>query len=181
MVEQIGASLEGLEGQKKVDRFLGKEDVGSIWGDDKEFYQSLVRDVIERRGGGAGAGALGGQFCFPSFFFFNIYWILTFNPNTSGQATFSNYGPKKHKPTLDTRASKGRKLRYTPQEKIMNFMVPERSEHLWQEEQVDELFGSLLGNTVREEMEVDENGEEIETGVGASDGLEGGLGGLRVF
>ncbi|CDZ98178.1 Apoptosis antagonizing transcription factor/protein transport protein [Phaffia rhodozyma] len=159
VVEQIGASLEGLEGRKKVDRFMGlvsqdeAECEAAVWGDDKEFYQSLVRDVIERRGGGAGVGAM------------------------SGQATFSNYGPKKHKPTLDTRASKGRKLRYTPQEKIMNFMVPERTEDLWQEEQVDELFGSLLGRTIREEIEVDENGEEIETG----DAADHGLGGLRVF
>lgn len=50
----------------------------------------------------------------------------------------------KTKKNVDTKASKGRKLRYTVHEKLQNFMAPEdRSK--WGERQADELFGSLFG------------------------------------
>lgn len=50
----------------------------------------------------------------------------------------------KTKKNVDTKASKGRKLRYTVHEKLQNFMAPEdRSE--WPERRADELFGSLFG------------------------------------
>ena len=77
--------------------------------------------------------------------------------------------PKVRKATLDTRASKGRKLRFIPHEKMMNFMVPVPTEGVgggWHEEQVDELFGSLLGKRIGEDEE---------------DAPAVGLGGLRVF
>lgn len=79
--------------------------------------------------------------------------------------------PKVRKATLDTRASKGRKLRFIPHEKMMNFMVPVQMEGVgggWHDEQVDELFGSLLGKRVED----DDEGEEQK---------EVGLAGLRVF
>lgn len=48
---------------------------------------------------------------------------------------------------VDTRASKGRKLRYTVHEKLQNFMAPE-DRSTWGERQCDELFGSLFGRAV---------------------------------
>lgn len=95
------------------------------------------------------------------------------SPCTAGP-THSNLGPKVRKAALDTRASKGRKLRYTPQDKIMNFMAPYQPEGAWHEEQVDELFGSLLGQRVQLEDEFMEVEEE-------SPAMAAGLGGLRVF
>jgi hypothetical protein len=64
-LEQITASLEGLEGRRKVQRFCGESDAlaatgdasdkkPGAFGDDKEFYQSLVRDIIDRRSGTSG-------------------------------------------------------------------------------------------------------------------------------
>lgn len=50
----------------------------------------------------------------------------------------------KTKKNVDTKASKGRKMRYTVHEKIQNFMAPE-DRGSWGERQIDELFGSLLG------------------------------------
>lgn len=50
----------------------------------------------------------------------------------------------KTKKNVDTKASKGRKLRYTVHEKLQNFMAPE-DRGSWTERQVDELFGGLLG------------------------------------
>lgn len=53
----------------------------------------------------------------------------------------------KRKKTVDTKASKGRKLRYHVHEKLQNFMVPIPAQRgAWHEEQIDELFASLLGS-----------------------------------
>ncbi|KAK0501227.1 apoptosis-antagonizing transcription factor [Armillaria luteobubalina] len=52
---------------------------------------------------------------------------------------------KKAKKKVDTKASKGRKIRYEVHEKLQNFMVPVTINGGWHEQQIDELFGSLLG------------------------------------
>ncbi|KAK5136768.1 hypothetical protein LTR08_002064 [Meristemomyces frigidus] len=53
----------------------------------------------------------------------------------------------KTKKNVDTKASKGRKLRYTVHEKLQNFMAPE-NRSTWGERQTGELFGSLFGQTL---------------------------------
>jgi protein AATF/BFR2 len=53
---------------------------------------------------------------------------------------------QKVKKKVDTKASKGRKLRYTVHEKIQNFMVPV-PRGTWHEEQTDDLFASLFGKS----------------------------------
>ena len=50
----------------------------------------------------------------------------------------------KTKRLVDTRASKGRKMRYTVHEKLLNFMVPE-DRGSWTDKQAQELFSSLFG------------------------------------
>ena len=61
------------------------------------------------------------------------------------------------KENVDTKASKGRKLRYTVHEKLQNFMAPE-DRSSWSERQADELFGGLFGRRMglAEDMEDDE-------------------------
>jgi protein AATF/BFR2 len=51
------------------------------------------------------------------------------------------------KKVVDTKASKGRKLRYTVHEKLQNFMASENRGE-WGDRQADELFGSLFGRRV---------------------------------
>jgi len=86
--------------------------------DDTDFYQQLLRDVIDAKGGSAGRG---------------VDWM-------------ASQRQKKSKKHVDTKASKGRKLRYEVHEKIQNFMVPvPLAAGAWHEAQIDELFGSLLG------------------------------------
>lgn len=51
---------------------------------------------------------------------------------------------KKMKKTVDTRASKGRKIRYVVHNKLVSFMAPNESAG-WTDEQKDELFKSLFG------------------------------------
>ncbi|KAG1869596.1 TRAUB-domain-containing protein [Suillus subluteus] len=83
--------------------------------DDTDFYHQLLRDVIDTRGKGG-----------------NEDWMEV-------------QKQKKAKKHVDTKASKGRKLRYEVHEKIQNFMVPVTTQGSWHEEQIDELFASLLG------------------------------------
>jgi protein AATF/BFR2 len=51
---------------------------------------------------------------------------------------------QRKKKKVDTKASKGRKLRYHVHEKLLNFMAPE-PRGTWHESMVEELFGSLFG------------------------------------
>jgi protein AATF/BFR2 len=77
---------------------------------------------------------------------------------------------KKTKKNVDTRASKGRKIRYEVHEKLQNFMVPIPELGRWPEEQIDELFASLLGKGFEgigdakvEERAVAVNGTDVMT------------------
>ncbi|OCT48249.1 putative vesicle-mediated transport protein Bfr2/Che-1 [Cladophialophora carrionii] len=91
--------------------------------DDTTFYQSLLRDLIASRSAA----------------------------NSSGVLTTQLAGPQKLHPSgsktkkIDTKASKGRKIRYTVHEKLENFMAPE-DRNTWTEAARAEFFGSLLGN-----------------------------------
>jgi protein AATF/BFR2 len=53
---------------------------------------------------------------------------------------------KKVKKKVDTKASKGRKLRYHVHEKLQNFMVPVPAGY-WHQDMIDELYASLLGQS----------------------------------
>ncbi|KIY52876.1 TRAUB-domain-containing protein, partial [Fistulina hepatica ATCC 64428] len=86
--------------------------------DDTDFYQQLLRAVIDARGSGDAEG--------------DQDWRIA-------------QKQRKTKKKVDTKASKGRKVRYQVHEKIQNFMVPVPIVGGWHEEQIDELFASLLG------------------------------------
>ncbi|KAF8196715.1 apoptosis antagonizing transcription factor-domain-containing protein [Mycena galopus ATCC 62051] len=104
---RVGETADAEEDQEKVD-----VDVF----DDTDFYQQLLRDIIDSRGNGPGADD----------------WM-------------SVQKQKKAKKKVDTKASKGRKLRYEAHEKLQNFMVPVPVPGMWHEEQIDELFSSIMG------------------------------------
>ncbi|KAF9648879.1 TRAUB-domain-containing protein, partial [Thelephora ganbajun] len=103
--ERITSSLSSQPGEHDPELF-----------DDTDFYQQLLRDVIDSRNGGSGSQD----------------WIQA-------------QKERKKKKVVDTKASKGRKIRYEVQEKLQNFMVPTPSTNGWHDEQIDELFSSLLG------------------------------------
>ncbi|KAF9054583.1 apoptosis-antagonizing transcription factor [Panaeolus papilionaceus] len=84
--------------------------------DDTDFYQKILRDIIDSRSGNEGQED----------------WLTL-------------QKQKKAKKKVDTKASKGRKLRYEVHEKLQNFMVPVPVPGAWHDEQIDELFSSLLG------------------------------------
>ena len=100
--------------------------------DDTDFYQKMLRDIIDSRGDSNGGKD----------------WTIS-------------QRQKKAKKRVDTKASKGRKLRfattlvykiflikrnrYEVHEKLQSFMVPVPVPGAWHDEQIDELFTSLLG------------------------------------
>ncbi|KAL7276907.1 rRNA-processing protein bfr2 [Rhizina undulata] len=107
--------------------------------DDTDFYQLLLKALVDQRmvDLGAGAGA--------------VRWTAAMKE-------------AKGRKVVDTKASKGRKLRYHVHEKLLNFMAPAPCLE-WEDGQIDELFSSLLGQRVRvteedsdEEMEIPDDG-----------------------
>ncbi|KAJ7089669.1 apoptosis-antagonizing transcription factor [Mycena belliarum] len=116
--------------------------------DDTDFYQQLLRDIIDSRSNNAGSDD----------------WM-------------SIQKQKKAKKKVDTRASKGRKLRYEVHEKLQNFMVPVPVPGMWHEEQIDELFSSLMGRGFEGAL------EKEHPGIGLDEEPVGDVltGGFRVF
>lgn len=89
--------------------------------DDDDFYHQLLRELIEVKSADVTDPIqLGRQ------------WIQLQKLRS------------KMKRKIDTRATKGRKIRYTVHTKLVNFMAP-IDEHLWAEQAKTELFKSLFG------------------------------------
>jgi len=116
--------------------------------DDADFYGLLLKELLEQRSADVNANGT-------SEFVVQAPWQVAREAKT--------------KKVVDTKASKGRRLRYTVQEKLQNFMAPEdRGE--WEERQRDELFGSLFGKRLRlgeedVESEAESEGDAEEAGL----------------
>ncbi|KAL8846536.1 MAG: hypothetical protein Q9221_008366, partial [Calogaya cf. arnoldii] len=126
--------------------------------DDADFYSMLLRDLLEQRSSDPHATTI----------------------PIPGVASAPIPGIKDpalriHKKRVDTKTSKGRKIRYTVHEKIQNFMAPE-DRGRWGETQRQELFRGLLG------MKVTRGDDEMMNGNGnRSEEEERAEEGLRLF
>ncbi|GJJ11265.1 hypothetical protein Clacol_005497 [Clathrus columnatus] len=130
-----------------ADEEKDENDVDEETFDDRDFYQSMLRDVIESKGGKEAIIDL-----------------------------YSNSKKQRKKKKVDTKASKGRKLRYEPHEKILNFMVPVPVKGAWHEEQINELFASLLGKGFEDISKP--NGGDVDMSVAPD---QSALQGFRIF
>lgn len=101
-----------------------KEDALPIY-DDADFYSTLLQSLISQRSSEA-TTSLG-----------NLNLNMNMQPWEAARQA-------KVKKLVDTKASKGRKLRYTVHEQIQNFMAPE-DRGAWGERQAEDLFGALFG------------------------------------
>ncbi|CAE6512569.1 unnamed protein product [Rhizoctonia solani] len=119
---QVSSEADGAEGDAEVF-------------DDLDFYQALLRDVIDSRTGAEGT------------WYFQDYVLLLTWSGLETDDWMARQRMKKAKKVVDTKASKGRKLRYEVHEKLQNFMVPVPTV-TWHEEQIDELFANLLGREI---------------------------------
>lgn len=130
--------------------------------DDTIFYQSLLRDLVEQRMSSSDAmtNGLDTLHQLPS--------RLPIHPVTGMRND-------KVKRDVDTRASKGRKMRFNVHEKLQNFMAPE-DRGAWGTGARDEFFASLLGKTASGLLG---EGEESASGEDSDDDREES--GLRLF
>ncbi|KAF2641015.1 TRAUB-domain-containing protein [Massarina eburnea CBS 473.64] len=120
--------------------------------DDADFYGLLLKELLEQRSADLA---------------------------TNGTAEFVVQAPwqvardAKTRKVVDTKASKGRRLRYTVHEKLQNFMAPEERGQ-WGERQRDELFSSLFGQRLG-------LGEHDEVESEADDAMDAEEQGLMLF
>ncbi|GAA5960784.1 hypothetical protein JCM3765_000815 [Sporobolomyces pararoseus] len=124
--------------------------------DDNDFYQQLLREVVESR-------------------------MLDLDDATMNSLRLASARGKKVKKQVDTRASKGRKIRYHVHEKIQNFMIPIEAA-TWHDEQIDELFASLLGRSLNAAAATTSASNDMEAD--GEDGVERDevqASGLRIF
>lgn len=140
---QVPRSCAPLQAAKKV-----PEDT-SIY-DDADFYQLLLKELVDQRTNDAGAGS---------------------NDNGSVPTVrWTAIKEAKARKQVDRRASKGRKLRFTVHEKLQNFMAPE-DRRSWEEEAIDRLFGTLFGQRMQLKEEVSDEDEDDEAAA-AEEGLK---------
>lgn len=117
--------------------------------DDADFYQLLLKELVDQRTGDTGGAGAGGEGGVPT-----VRWTAIKEAKTRKQ--------------VDRRASKGRKLRFTVHEKLQNFMAPE-DRRGWEEEAIDRLFGTLFGQKMQLKEDVsDDEGDDL---VAAEEGL----------
>jgi len=112
--------------------------------DDADFYGLLLKELLEQRSASNGAAE----------FVVQAPWQVAREAKT--------------KKVVDTKASKGRKLRYTIHEKLQNFMAPE-DRGLWNDRQKDELFSSLFGQRLALGEHDDVESEEEDGGIDAAE------------
>ncbi|KAL9622681.1 MAG: hypothetical protein Q9160_002991 [Pyrenula sp. 1 TL-2023] len=122
---------------------------------DTAFYTSLLRDLISHRQSQSQPSSLAPQNPLPT----------KLHPSSS-----------KNKPPIDTKASKGRKIRYTVHEKLVNWMPGGDERGSWAEDARAEFFAGLLGQKgmLREGGVGEVGGQGGEDGDGADGEMAGG-------
>ncbi|KAF4947472.1 hypothetical protein FGADI_10424 [Fusarium gaditjirri] len=109
--------------------------------DDADFYQVLLKELVDQRtvegSSGAGAGA-----AVPTV-------VLTAAKDV------------KSRKNVDRKASKGRKMRFTVHEKLQNFMAPE-DRRAWEQGAIDRFFGTLFGRKMELNEEESEDDMDVD-------------------
>ncbi|KAJ2884770.1 rRNA-processing protein bfr2, partial [Coemansia aciculifera] len=137
-----------------VDAHLKDQDAEIF--DDTDFYQQLLRELIESR------------------------MVDSNDPTSSLGVRWAavKQQTRAKKRAMDNKASKGRKIRYHVIEKLQSFMPPIPA-GTWHEDMVNELFSSLLGQKVPQSILDDDLASEKEFGQAGNIGAGGQ--GLRLF
>ncbi|OKL61450.1 Protein bfr2 [Talaromyces atroroseus] len=164
----IIAVLEAHVATEVGDRATKKQRTSEASGssyDDSAFYQSLLRDLVEQRMSSSDAVTNG---------------LDALHLQIPAHSASGMRKDKVHK-NVDTKASKGRKMRYNVHEKLQNFMAPE-DRGTWSSRARDEFFASLLGKTASGLLgEADSEDEPNGVNGAASDEEDLEEGGLRLF
>ncbi|KAJ2854608.1 rRNA-processing protein bfr2 [Coemansia erecta] len=121
----VGESAAKRDAEKSATVDSHLRDLDAEIFDDTDFYQQLLRELIESR-------------------------MVDSNDPTANLGTrwaAVKQQTRTKKRNVDTKASKGRKIRYQVMEKLQNFMPPIPAGS-WHEDMVNELFSSLLGQSI---------------------------------
>lgn len=111
--------------------------------DDGNFYQMLLKELVDQR----------------------RVESLSNPVNAAGKTMqWTAVKEAKTRKVVDTKASKGRKMRFTVHEKLQNFMAPEDRRN-WESHAIDGFFGSLLGQKMTLGEEDSDNETEEGNGV----------------
>lgn len=110
---------------------LGVNEISQIF-NDEDFYRLLLNDLVDKK---------------------------ISNPVSNIALLKKNQKAIKNNKNIDTKASKGRKLKFNVQDPIAHFEAP--VEVKWQDYQIDELLGSLFGQKIHM-GEVDEVDQELD-------------------
>ncbi|KAL4987665.1 protein bfr2 [Aspergillus falconensis] len=134
--------------------------------DDTIFYQSLLRDLVSQRMSSTDAITNG----------LDTLHILPSRNGAGAGAIHPVTGMRKDKMKrdVDTRASKGRKMRFDVHEKLQNFMAPEER-GTWTGRAREEFFASLLGRSASGILREDDGSDEEDGEKSDYDVEEGGL------
>lgn len=158
------ASEAGERSTKRARKQASNGDDDEPIYDDTVFYQTLLRELVEQRMSSDsitnGLDTLHIQL--PS--------RLSLHPVTGMR------NDKNKRRAVDTRATKGRKMKYDVHEKLQNFMAPE-DRGTWTSRARDEFFASLLGRTASGLLGEDD--EEASAAEESDEDREEG--GLRLF
>lgn len=133
-IKPLGSVVPELDTQTAISH---APEIDTIF-DDEDFYRVLLNDLVDKK-------------------------VLASDP-TSGIAISLRTAQRAQKiqKNVDTKASKGRKLRFHVQEQIANFDAP-KNRPRWNDDQTDEFFASLLGQSVNmNEVEDDDEEDDVE-------------------
>ncbi|KAI2468683.1 TRAUB-domain-containing protein [Annulohypoxylon bovei var. microspora] len=120
--------------------------------DDADFYQLLLKELVDQRTGDT-SGAPGGP---------------------TATIRFAAVKEAKAKRHVDTKASKGRKMRFNVHDKLQNFMAPEDRRN-WEQSAIDRFFGTLFGQKMVLNEDEDENKEASDEEMGGASIVNEGI------
>ncbi|RAK71367.1 AATF family protein [Aspergillus fijiensis CBS 313.89] len=137
--------------------------------DDTVFYQTLLRELVEQRMSSSDAITNGLD---------TLH--LQLPSRLSAVHPVTGMRKDKVKRDVDTRASKGRKMKFEIHEKLQNFMAPE-DRGAWTRHAREEFFASLLGNTASGMLREEDEDEDVDAAAGEDSDVDREEGGLRLF
>lgn len=123
--------------------------------DDADFYQLLLKELVDQRTGDTSGGPGG----------------------PAATVRFAAVKEAKAKRHVDTKASKGRKMRFNVHDKLQNFMAPE-DRRSWEQSAIDRFFGTLFGQKLVLNEDEDDNKDASDEEMGGAP-IENG--GIRLF
>lgn len=120
--------------------------------DDADFYQLLLKELVDQRTGDTSGGPGG----------------------PAATIRFAAVKEAKAKRHVDTKASKGRKMRFNVHDKLQNFMAPE-DRRGWEQDAIDRFFGTLFGQKMVLNEDEDEDKEASDQEMGGAPIEDGGI------